>query len=652
MEPTLGVFPAGLPWGAWAASTQMPLDVDWALGGGTAQLEILPADIAKRLQRRIRIKWNQPQSKEFTVTLLGTYNLSAAAQKVRLELPRPLVFHDIASARLDVPETLELVGMDGNVDGLVSGKHSVTHMWDRRPVVWDLAWRPFRPQWPVNITADVGFRPRFGHVRELLTWDQPDRSPAQASKLTVVTLKIPSEVKDLRITSGGKLHSRDQSKQLAVIDLSQASASKAALTLEYDFAVEPANGARPDFVAPIISAEQATQTETKVRLWGPPGTNPVLVSTGPTDLTWKDVGLEVVPGRNDLPLRVLQSTGSLAPLTLRLLPSASAPANVVVERALVQVNIEEDGTEQYRARFLITKLNTTSVEVRFPIALKTLDPIFAVDGKEISWTPRDASGLVALLDIDVAPTPRPLTLEVNYQLARGQPGPTGWWQSYLHPPELEGSVFLGKVVWQVTLPPSTMALSASSEAVTQQRWAWHSWLPALEPVLSRNDLEQWICGQEATDSGPAPSLVSSSHVLEPLRVLYLPRAMWFLACSGIVMVVGVVMYAWPPRAAARIICLAAGVALLVLACWFWSELLSAVIYGAWPGLVLLGTLLVLQWMVHQRYQRQLVFMPGFTRVKAGSSLLRPSSANRHREPTTVDAARPQDKSDPGFKSNA
>jgi len=41
-------------------------------------------------------------------------------------------------------------------------------------------------------------------------------------------------------------------------------------------------------------------------------------------------------------------------------------------------------------------------------------------------------------------------------------------------------------------------------------------------------------------------------------------------------------------------------------------------------------------MLHERYRRQVVFMPGFTRVKSGSSLIRPGISNRKREVSTVD----------------
>jgi hypothetical protein len=42
-------------------------------------------------------------------------------------------------------------------------------------------------------------------------------------------------------------------------------------------------------------------------------------------------------------------------------------------------------------------------------------------------------------------------------------------------------------------------------------------------------------------------------------------------------------------------------------------------------------------LVQERYRRQLVFMPGFTRTKAGSTITRTNSAKVLREASTVDA---------------
>jgi hypothetical protein len=88
---------------------------------------------------------------------------------------------------------------------------------------------------------------------------------------------------------------------------------------------------------------------------------------------------------------------------------------------------------------------------------------------------------------------------------------------------------------------------------------------------------------------------------------------------------------------------------------FWPSLLGAVIYGCEPGLLVVFLVVLLQWALHQRYRRQVVFMPGFSRRKTGSSLTQsrdpsrpgsqpptrpaPGAAGepaRRREPSTVD----------------
>jgi hypothetical protein len=71
--------------------------------------------------------------------------------------------------------------------------------------------------------------------------------------------------------------------------------------------------------------------------------------------------------------------------------------------------------------------------------------------------------------------------------------------------------------------------------------------------------------------------------------------------------------------------------------FLWPDALPSVLYGCQPGVAVLAVLVGAQWLLHQRYRRQVVFLPGFKRLKPGSSLSRGSSHNRPREPSTVDA---------------
>ena len=67
----------------------------------------------------------------------------------------------------------------------------------------------------------------------------------------------------------------------------------------------------------------------------------------------------------------------------------------------------------------------------------------------------------------------------------------------------------------------------------------------------------------------------------------------------------------------------------------------AIAYGCEPGAVVLLLALAFQWVMLERYRRQIVFLPSFRRARTGSSLVRANGARRPAgEPSTVDAPRP------------
>jgi hypothetical protein len=82
-----------------------------------------------------------------------------------------------------------------------------------------------------------------------------------------------------------------------------------------------------------------------------------------------------------------------------------------------------------------------------------------------------------------------------------------------------------------------------------------------------------------------------------------------------------------------VVVFAAGAALA----WQWPFLLLAILYGAAPGLIVIFGVLMSQWLLHERYKRQLLFMPGFTRIKGGSSFIKANSTQRAADPSTIDA---------------
>ena len=641
MEPSMAGFPAVAMWAMWGLGNQVAVDGEWMVAGNAAtNVELTYVDDVAKAQRKVRLKWTQPQTKDFTVTLEGRYYLPSNMHKVRLELPRPLgVIDRGAKGSMTVGEMFELLSLDGGPEVPLPEKYAVTRTWDRAAdAYWELAWRPRRAEFPIQVTTDISFWPEHAHAKTQLTWDQADRARNPGGKPTPMRLRVPAEAKNLRVAGAGKLTQMDRDKGLAWVETADV-AGKNSVVLEYDFALPTGekNKAGTPFPAVLLWLEQATRVDTKVRLWGHPGMQPALAPAAAPDLTWTDVGTEVVPGRDSLPAHVLLSKAQNPLLMLRLEAAPAQLATAVIDRVLVQVLVDEEATEQYRARFLLTKLHATTLDVRMPLPLANLDPKFVLDGKAVSWQPRDNTGLVAKLIIDPNLYGRPVVLEVTYQLPRGQPTREGLWHTTLHPPVLDGDVFLGKVRWQVTLASSQLAVAARGDATTDQEWQWRGWLPALAPGLTTNDLELWLTGQELTDLGPEASLVSGRASLEPLRVFRVPKAMWFLICSGTVLLVGFLIYVFPPPPTGWLALVAIALAGVATTGWLWPTILPAVIYGAAPGLLVLGVLLLLQWLMHERYKRQLLFLPGFTRVKTAALLPKANGVQRGREASTIDA---------------
>jgi hypothetical protein len=67
---------------------------------------------------------------------------------------------------------------------------------------------------------------------------------------------------------------------------------------------------------------------------------------------------------------------------------------------------------------------------------------------------------------------------------------------------------------------------------------------------------------------------------------------------------------------------------------------SAVVYGCEPGMMALAALLLMQWLMHERYRRQVFFLPSFSRIRSESSQVRAGGMARPTgEPSTVDHPR-------------
>src|SRR5262249_49728988 len=407
------------------------------------------------------------------------------------------------------------------------------------------------------------------------------------------------------------------------------------IELEYDFALPKpvAGGAevrRRGFEVPQIWPEQATRIDAKGRVWCEPGSIPVLADANLANAIWKDRGVETGPGRPSLPALVLYGSGARLPLFLDLQETpAPRPVELFIDRALIRAAIDEEG-QHYAARFVVCKFNAKQLSIELPAPVQgTLQNIY-LDGRRL---PYQAEGNVLKVKVDPEAAGQPALLDLEYHVPRALLARDTFWQTHFHPPTFKGLVSIKRVGWQIGLPAGQTPLVAGSDTVLDFRWGLRNGVLTPEPVVSGG----WESWPGAADLPPADSASFWRNTLGPARVFHLPWQGWFLICSGTLLRIGLVLcFSALPRLVLWLV-LGALVLGALASRFFWPSLFPLVLYGVQPGALLLLLMLGAQWLVQERYRRQLVFMPGFKRAKPGSSLVRTGSSNRPRAPSTVDA---------------
>jgi hypothetical protein len=221
----------------------------------------------------------------------------------------------------------------------------------------------------------------------------------------------------------------------------------------------------------------------------------------------------------------------------------------------------------------------------------------------------------------------------------------------LHPPLLHGGPDQVTTRWRVTLPPGWVPLGPEGGPPGERTWGRRGWLLAPRLAVSSADLERWFQGEHSSLSGSqeeedpsAPGLVCWRVGSGPLTVTHVAQQGWLLLCSLGLLALGLAL-AWltwgtPGGAGGRpwLWPVAALAALgLVVAALLWPTVLGQVAYGCQPGAAVLVVVAGVQWLLHERYRRRVIFLPSFSRTRANSSLLRAEAARPPGEPSTVDA---------------
>ena len=629
-------FP-GLPWAAlyWASQKNWPLTVPVEFhcqGEAGTNPDLRPGKLG-----RARVHLQRPDAKEFSLVLTGKYLLPAEVWKAGLELPVPLGTLDRGGqVKIVVDDNFELLSEQGLGDQ-APGKQSQIVFFDQAPKRIAFSWRRYRPEFPVSGVTDITIHHNNAHFRHALQFPAAKGSPASKRKeQPALPFRIPQHIKGLKVEPRERLHSYNSQKGIAWIFPGDEGGANPAVLIEYDLALPEAKGLKKSqsFAVPLLWPDNATRIDSKVRVWCDLGLIPALASPDGLLDSWRDRGTEVVADRNSLPGLVLHASGPALPLTLRLEEGQANLPAVVFDRGLVQVSVREDGAQYYRARFLVRKLNADHLDIKFPGPAMNL-PLLGIilDNEHIdNCAPLESDSTTLRVPVKPSLYGQPVFLDVEYLIPASAVEGERLWQTQVHPPLVANAVFVAGVRWQFAFPPGVLPIGGWGAGQMDYHWQFHNWLLTPEPGATPEELERWTKG---SDGARTLSLVIGRASLEPMRIWHFPRQIWLLVCSGVVLAVGLVL----GLASSRIffwlmVLLVIGIGIGVGLAW--PALLPNVVYGGQPGLVVLVVILAIQWMLQERYRRQVVFMPGFTRLKSNSSLVR-AGTGRPREPTTVDA---------------
>jgi hypothetical protein len=654
----LALVGAGLP-GSQPGRTPWTIATGWyQLDRAASTTESVESIGPVDANGRIRITLAEQKGHKVALTLKGIYTLPRDVQRIRLELPRLLQTLDRGSGvEIAVPPGQELVRAGGEGETLSPGKHA--HTLRPAPQRVEFAWRTYRPEMAVGVQTDLTLGNRQARVRQRVQFPAQPALPAQVLLRLASGPKPQVEIlarlnNSLRVQGGSRLDSDPGNTAQTSWPIALQLKKDRFLELEYAFPV-PETGL---VQVPLLWPEEATQVNTKVRVWRDPGLDP---DTGVAlqGQRWVEKKTELVSGRGGLPELVLRGLEREMPLALiRSRTGPSSLASVLVERALIRAVVTPEGGETYRARFLVSRWNSRALALELPAGASQLSVHVGRDRvtprkQEKGPAERKSAPAVYLLPVEPDASSTPAILDIVYQIkpeggGREPAEDVGWlgqWRTVLQPPVLRDAVYLGRVRWQVELSTSQILLFAGNEAIVEQEWGLRGWLLAPQAALGSAELEEWLTGSnkggmtEETRAA-SPGLVCWQGSPQALYLVHLPEKPWLLGCSLLCLALGLGLSFVPlSRGPYRLLCWSvAGVVGLAaaLTALVWPAVIPAILYGCEPAIVILVAVLGVQWMLQRRYRRQLVFMPGFTRLKPGSSLVRTGSSNRPREPSTVD----------------
>ena len=618
-------FPATLRW-MESANPRLPNAVP---GIATSS-----RDIVKEIEgplpdspRHWRIRLQRPIDNKIEFKIETRSVLSGDAMRFMIEFPRLTgVLDRKAKIIVTPPPGQELfVGPIGQEEQPVRKQFQQTL--DQAPPSLELAWRPGGRERFAHALVDVQLRDHSINVRQHLTLLAEDWNDKELEGRQIPLIVPPGP---LMLPEG---YGKPERGRIWVPR--PAGAGKMELDLEFDVPLDalPRDGKTPIRI-PLLWPEGTNRKDAKVRLWTEPSIFPRLEGIGKT---WIENDLEHVPGKQSFPALVATGQGTDLALAIRIEESdgGKLPALVAL-RTLVQTRVGPDGGQSVQLRFLVKRFGGDSIVLDLPVPRNQAQPVVKVAGRNVDRI-ETLDVVRNRIRIPLAPKLYPQTpflFEISYQAPAESVEGRRYWQTPIALPKFQGDVFCGPTRFDVSLPSGQVPVVLGTADV-DYRWALQGWLLGPEPSVTTAELDAWI-GQGDAAERHAVDLAWWRSGLDPQRVYHFHRQTWLLLCSGVVLLSGMtlLLVRWPRWVLAILfIAIATGVVAVGIS---HDYLLPAIFLGCQPALVVLAIIGAIRWLLYERYRRQLVFMPTFSRVPQGSTLVR-GQPPKPREASTIDA---------------
>lgn len=608
-----GVQPGAVQEGFWAASA---------------------ARFASGLRVPVLVRLASGHKQPFDLILTATVPVEAGEAAGVVPFPRfPGAMERETSVVATVPEGFELRGESRDWDGefaawgtgLVPGTEppgrasravtTVTGKAEGGLARVTLGWNRHRPELGAEVRADVTLGDRQLLVVEHVRLWSADGLPRQVRFRGTASPAALKAVPPLDPTPSGEW-----------VLTPPPDAKEATVTITYALP-RPGRNESPTARVPVglLWPVGATRAESAVRVWSntEAGTSITSASAG-----WREMPVEPAPDRDTLPSLTLAASGE-EPLVLETRTVGEAGAVTAwADRGFVQSIVADDAVS-YRARFLLRRWLSPTVEFRLPSPLAGPNPEFLRDGQRVEAVSVSSTGDDRAFRIPLPP-PQPgvgTVVEVRYQLpaTRGRFG-----QSSLQPPTLPAVAFTGPVRWHVAMPHGSTPLLAGG-AVAEFRWRPNSLGVAPVAGSSADSLNRWFAtGDDSESEGTPDSLTASQPNPAAITAYRAPQTAAVIVCSVSIFVVVLLLSQLPGSLFGFGLALVGG-GLGVAAALYphpAAQAAGACQVGLAASLVVVCILGAARWV----YRRRVLRMPGFSRTlpepSAPAVIFPSSSRNR------------------------